>query len=270
MKKLFIVNLLLYLCFFQIQAMDNLRSADVRTLGMGGNAVVHSSLFNPALLARYMQKEVRLDYYNRYSLKELATVSGSFSFPNKILPTGLHVASFGYEQYRESLFRLSLGKQLNNWCSLGIGLQYALLQSDLFETDVSRLSTDIGIALHPVENWLIGLSIINFPSIALSDENADKKHITPFLLQAGINWQFINNMLITAGASYTEEVPFSASLGMEYMAFTDFHLRMGVKTAPFCPSIGAGYRISKLMTEIVMLYHPVLGASTGIGLSFSF
>lgn len=270
MKKLLIVNLLFYLSFLQIQATDNLRSPDVRTLGMGSNAVVHSSLYNPAMLAFHMKKELRLDYYNRYSLKELATMSGSFSFPNKILPIGLHVASFGYDEYRENILRLSLGKQLNQWFYLGIGIQYALLESAIFETDISCLSTDIGIAIYPVDNWLIGLSVINFPSVALSDENTDKKYITPFLIQAGINWQFINNVLITSGISYTEDIPFSASLGMEYVPFTDFQLRMGIKTNPFCPSIGAGYRISKLMAEVVMLYHPVLGTSTGIGLSFSF
>lgn len=270
MKKLLIINLLIYFGFIYIYATDNLRSPDVRTLGMGSNGVVHSSLFNPALLAFYTQKQVRLDYYNRYSLKELATISSNISLPNRILPTGLHIASFGYDKYRESLFRLSFGKQLNKWFSLGIGAQYALLQADLFETDISRLSTDLGIAIHPVENWLIGLSIINFPAIALNDENTDKKHTTPLLIQAGINWQFINNLLITTGATYTEETPFSASIGMEYNPFPDFQLRMGIKTTPLCPSLGAGYQISMFMADVVMVYHSVLGISTGIGLSFTF
>jgi len=261
---------MLYAGLCLLMATDNLRSPDVRTLGMGGNGVVQSSFFNPSLLALYTQKEVRIDYYNRYSLNELATVSGNFSFPNKALPMGLHIASFGYDEYRESLLRLSFGKALHKWLSLGIGVQYALLQSDLFETDISRLSTDIGITVSPVDNWLIGLSVINFPSISLTDENNDKKYITPFLIQAGINWQFINNLLITTGAVYTEETPFSASMGMEYTPFSDFELRMGIRTSPLCPSVGVGYRISMLTADIVMIYHPVLGISTGIGLSFSF
>lgn len=270
MKKLVIINLMLYIALTASKATNNLRSPDVRTLGTGGNAVVHSSLFNPALLALYTQKEIRLDYYNRYALKELATVSGSFSFPNKILPAGFHIASFGYDGYRESLFRLSFGKQLNQRFSLGVGVQYALLQSDLFETAISRLATDIGISILPADNWLIGVSIINIPSIALTDGYNDKKYITPFLIQAGIRWQFINDMLITAGAACMEETPFTASVGTEYTPFPDFQLRMGISTHPLSPSAGVSYRIAMLTADVVAIYHPVLGISTGIGLSFAF
>ncbi|MDR2918442.1 MAG: hypothetical protein LBV72_03625 [Tannerella sp.] len=270
MKKLLLVNLLFCGFLSTIKATDNLRSPDVRTLGMGGNGVVHSSLFNPSLLAIRTKKELRIDYYNRYSLKELAAVSGGLCFFNKILPIGLHAASFGYDEYRESLFRLSAGKQLNSWCSLGISAQYVILQSDLFETDASRFSTDIGVTLCPVDNWLIGLSIINCATVSLSDEDIATKHMTPFLVQAGFNWEFINNLLITGGATYQEETPFSASVGMEYTPFTDFQLRAGVKTNPLLPSLGASYRLSIVMADVVMIYHPVLGISTGIGLSISF
>jgi hypothetical protein len=237
---------------------------------MGGNGTVHSSLFNPALLALQTQKDVRVDYYNKYSLRELATISGGFCFPNEALPVGLHLASFGYDEYRESMFRLSVGKRLNSYWSLGIGVQYALLQSDLYEEDASRLSTDIGITLQPVENWLIALSIINLPSISINNENTDTKHITPYLLGLGFNWAFTNDLLITGGLAHGKEQFFSGSMGIEYAPFTDFQFRLGLKTAPFCPSVGVGYRFSGLQADVVMIYHPVLGSSTGIGLSYSF
>lgn len=270
MKKLLLVYLLLCVFFFTVKATDNLRSPDVRTLGIGGNGVVHSSLFNPSLLALRTQNELRIDYYNRYSLKELATISGGFGFYNRILPIGLHAASFGYDEYRESLFRFSAGKQLNSWFYLGISTQYVLLQSDLFETDASRLSTDVGLTLCPVDNWLIGVSIINCATVSLSDEDIETRHMTPFLIQAGFNWEFINNLLITAGATYHEGTPFSASIGMEYMPFKDFQLRAGIKTNPLLPSLGISCRFSILAADLAMIYHPVLGISTGIGLSISF
>ena len=104
------------------KATDNLRIPDVRTLGMGGIGAAHSALFNPSLLAIKTESELRIDYYNRYSLKELATVSGGLCFRNEVLPLGLHIASFGYDAYRESMFRFSAGKLLNANLSLGISL----------------------------------------------------------------------------------------------------------------------------------------------------
>jgi hypothetical protein len=253
-----------------LTARDNLRAPDARSLGMGGNATAHSPLFNPALLALQERPEVRADYYNRYSIPELATVSGGFTFPNPILPAGLHIASFGYDEYRESLFRLSAGKQLSEVWALGVSVQYALLQSEIFETDAARLSTDVGLAFHPSENWLFTLAAINFPSVLLNGEHVDTKRLATFFMQAGINWQMTDNLLLTGGAAHTGEMPFGASLGMEFVPLPDFRIRAGVRTSPFCPSLGIGYGMAGIRLDVAAIFHPVLGASTGIGLVYSF
>ncbi|MDR2138602.1 MAG: hypothetical protein LBP50_03510 [Tannerella sp.] len=262
--------LLLILSRSFTSARDNLRLPDTRTLGMGGNGASHSALFNPAILALQERKEVRIDYFNRYAIKELATISGGFCFPNRILPTGLHVASFGYDAYRESMFRLSAAKRLNAFWTLGVSLQYTFIQSELFESNVSRLSTDIGASFQPVDNWLITGSAIHVPSVSLSSEDIDSERIGSYLIELGVNWQFIDNLLITGGLAHNKETPRKASLGMEYRPYDRFHLRSGVQTDPFCPSLGAGYRFAGLTADVVMIYHPVLGISTGLGLSCSF
>ena len=270
MKKLFVIFFTMYVCCSISKATDNLRVPDIRTLGMGGYGTVHSSLFNPALLALRTTSELRIDYYNRYSIKELATITGGLSFFNDVLPAGLHIASFGYDAYRESMFRFSAGKRLNANLTLGIGIQYALLQSELFETSASRLSTDIGASLQLVDNLLITAAAINFPSISIHSEEVDNERIASWLVEIGANWHVNDNLLITGGVMRNKETPLGISIGMEYQPFTDFHLRAGLKSAPFRPSLGVGYRFSKMMADVVMIYHPILGVSTGLGLSYSF
>lgn len=252
------------------EARDNVRAPDARALSMGGNGATHTPLLNPALLALKERKELRVDYYNRYAMQELATISGGFCFPNEILPVGLHVASFGYDEYRESLFRFSTGKRLNAYWSLGVSVQYVLLQSELFEADMSRLSTDIGATFRPVENWLITMSLVNIPSFSLNGENGRSELIAPYSIEMGMNWQVINTLLITGGAAHDKETPWKASLGMEYLPYTHFHFRAGVRTSPFCPSLGFGYLLAGLTTDIVLIYHPVLGLSSGVGMAYTF
>ena len=270
MRNLFVI--FFFACVFcgSSKATDNLRIPDIRTLGMGGIGTAHSALFNPALLALRTKRELRIDYYNRYSIKELATISGGLCVPNTILPFGLHITSFGYDAYRESIFRLSAGKQLNETIALGIGLQYGLLQSELFETTASRLSTDIGVAFRIVDNLLITASAINFPSVELNSEDIDSERITSWMVGLGMNWFVLDNLLITGGMMRNEETSFGASIGIEYQPFSDFHLRAGLQSAPFRPSLGIGYRFAMLTADIVMIYHPILGVSTGLGLSYSF
>ena len=244
--------------------------SDIRTLGMGGIGTAHSALFNPSLLAVRTNSELRIDYYNRYALKELATISGGLSFCNNVLPLGLHIASFGYDAYRESMFRFSAGKLLNENLALGISLQYAILQSELFETSASRLSADLGVSWRVVDNWLITASVINFPSKVINSENIDSERIAAWSMGIGVNWQIFNNLLITGGAMRNGETPVGASFGIEYQPFTDFQLRAGLTSAPFRPSLGIGYRFSMITADVVMIYHPVLGVSTGLGLAYSF
>jgi len=270
MKKLFVIFFLTCCCCWFSKATDNLRIPDVRTLGMGGIGSVRSVLFNPALLATRTASELRIDYYNRYSIKELGTVSGGVSFLNDILPVGLHIASFGYDAYRESMFRFSAGKQLNPNLALGISVQYGLLQSELFETTSSRLSTDIGVACRVVDNWLITASVINFPSISIQSEEVDSERIASWMAEIGFNWNIMNNVIITGGVMRNSETPLGMAIGMEYQPFDDFYLRAGLKSSPFRPSIGVGYCFSMLTADVVMMYHPILGVSTGLGLSCTF
>jgi hypothetical protein len=256
-------------CVF-VHGIDNLRIPDLRTLSLGGGGVTETPLYNPALLATLTQSKLYANYYNRYSVGELATLSGGLYFVNPILPAGLEITSFGYDQYRESLFRLSTGKQIAEKWTLGVAFQFTLLQSELFEDNSGRVSADIGLTYRPVENLLTGLSLLHIPSVRVGDKNVNNKHIASYAIQLGFNWSVINSLLITGSLENCEEENISGSFGVEYLPFNDFHLRAGLRTAPLRPSFGVGYRISNIHAAVGLVYHSILGVSMGFGLSFSF
>ena len=266
------VTLILMGCLLSlpIKAIDNLRIPDLRTLSIGGGGVTETPLYNPALLATLTQHKLYANYYNRYSVSELATVCGGLYFVNDILPAGFEITSFGYDEYRESLFRFSLGKRFaKNW-TIGVAVQYMLLQSLLFEENSGRISSDVGITYKPVENLLIGLSVLHLPSVKVGDKNVDNKHIAPSIIQAGFNWRITNMVLITGSAEHFEKETVSGSFGMEYMPFDNFKLRAGLRSSPLKPSFGIGYQFDNLHFDAGFLYHSVLGISMGFGVSFNF
>jgi hypothetical protein len=251
-------------------AVDHLRLTDIRSIGLGGSGVVQSALFNPALVALSENKSIRMSYFNRYNLKELGTVSGSFYFPNDLLSAGMHISSFGYDAYRESLFRLFAGKRLNERWALGVGIQYALLQTELFEETPSRLSTDIGLTFSPVDNLLAGLLMMNMPSVKLGGKDHDVKAFSSYAIQVGFQWGFVDNLFISGHLGSNGERALSGGLGMEYVPFERFSLRVGVAGSPFLPSFGAGYCFRHFTVDVSTVYHPVLGTSTGVGVSYTF
>ena len=188
-----------------VDAVDNLRIPDIRSLGMGGNGVTQSVLFNPALVALHTDKILHLEYFNRYGVKELGTVGIGFVYPNPLLSAGVDISSFGYDRYRETLFRLSVGKRLNDRWKIGIGFQYKMLQTELWEEVPKQLSTDVGILFAPVDKLLIGMLIMNFPSVAIHKHTAGIKCFTGYSVQIGFQWEVINNLLIAGNAETNKQ-----------------------------------------------------------------
>lgn len=260
----------MFLLFINIYAVDNLRLPDMRSLGMGGNGVTQSVWFNPALVALHADKVVHIEYFNRYGIKELGTVGIGFVCPNPLLPVGVTISSFGYDKYRETLFRVSAAKQLNQRWSIGISCQCALLQTELVEEVPKHLSTDVGVLFAPVDKLLIGMLIMNFPSVSIHKDITEIKDFTGYSVQIGFQWEVINSLLIVGTVESNEAHTLAGNAGIEYAPFKDFRIRAGLQTTPLLPTLGVGYRLSSFMIDVATVYHPVLGISTGLGLSYSF
>lgn len=264
---LFTVLLLLSLSLY---ATDNLRLPDTRTIAMGNNGVTESTLYNPSLIALTEKKALEMNYFNKYQLKELGTVNGGFLYPNRLLPVALHIYSFGYDAYRESMFRISVGRELNKRWTIGIGIHYSMLETELYEEHRGRVATDLGAMFRPFDNLLIGMLILNTPSVSIQTKEVENNTFTGYVLQLGFRWEIINNLLITGNMGSCETEELTGALGLEYQAFSSFYLRAGVQAEPLLPAFGIGYGFAAFALDIATVYHPVLGMSTGIGLSYSF
>ncbi|MDL2208557.1 hypothetical protein LJB97_02945 [Parabacteroides sp. OttesenSCG-928-O15] len=257
-------------CCVCLYASDYVRMPDMRSMAIGGNMTTQSSLFNPSLLALQTNKTIHFQYFNRYQLKELGTITGYFLYPNPVLPVGFSFSSFGYEAYRQTLFRFSAGKQLSECWHLGVAFQYTMLQTELFEETPAMFSADIGCLYQPFDNLLIGLFIMNWPAVRMKDKTTDTKFFIDYFMQIGVEWEVINNLLIMVSGGMWKEASFEWNAGLEYTVFDSFHLRCGVMGEPLYPTFGIGYDFSSFSLDLAAVSHPVLGISTGVGLSFHF
>lgn len=269
MKSFLYLWLFITVSFYSL-SVDNLRAFDIRALSLGGQGVTQSTLFNPALLTLSTSKQIYVGYLNQYGLKELGTIGLGFTFPNSILPAGFHLSSFGYDAYRTTMFRLSIGKSLNEQWKIGVAFQAAFLQTELMEEAPKQFSTDIGVLYLPVENLLIGLLIMNFPTFSVHKQSNDSQSIMDYTAQIGFQWKVINNLLMIGTLENNKAHLLIGNIGIEYTLFDNFFIRTGIQTAPLLPSFGIGYRLSAFTCHVATQIHPLLGASLGIGLSYSF
>ena len=153
---------------------------------------------------------------------------------------------------------------------IGIGFQYKMVQTELLEEVPKQLSTDIGILFSPVDKLLIGMLIMNFPSIGIHKYTTEIKYFTGYSVQIGFQWEIINSLLIVGTIESNKEHTWMGNAGIEYAPFKNFHIRAGVQTTPLLPTLGIGYRLIGFTVDVATIYHPVLGVSTGLGLSYSF
>ena len=250
-------------------ANNYLRLADIRSIALGGNGVTQTVIFNPSLVSLLNGKNIRINSFCLYGIKELNHLSADFSYFNETLPFNGYISSFGYDEYRENTFRLSVAKNLLQRWYLGISIQYCFLQTELLTDRLSYLSTDLGITFLPVDKLLIGLVFMNVPSFYVRNDLSDLEYFSNYSVQIGFQWIFINNVLIMSSLEKNKN-SFLYHVGLEYIIDDKFFVRSGFQTKPLCPSMGVGYSIYSFVFDVVAVYHPVLGISSGIGLSFSF
>lgn len=77
-------------------------------------------------------------------------------------------------------------------------------------------------------------------------------------------------MLIVGTISFTPTCSVAGSFGLEYILSERFRIYAGIKINSLLPSFGCGYTLLNFVVDVVVLFHPVLGVSTGVGLSYSF
>lgn len=260
----------LFVCLFPVYAEENLRLPGTRALALGGNSVTLSSLSNPALVHLSVDKVFHLEYFNRYAMKELGSINGSFQYPNAYLSTGIHLATFGYDKYRQNMVRVFMGKQLNTQLTIGVSFQYTWIQSELYEKTPARLSTDIGIVYIPFDKLLIGCVARDLPSVCTSAKDLNLKELRTYSVQIGFNWEVLNNLLITSFAGVDESHRIQGGFGIEYEVWNCFQLRAGLQADPFLPGLGTGFSLYGWQLDAVALWHPLLGVNSGVGLSYSF
>lgn len=270
MKIILLITLLWVKTFSDLYAVNNLRLVDTRSMGMGENGVTQSTLFNPALLVFVDKRSVSVDYYNRYHVKELGNLTGGVYYPNPLLSTAFQVSTFGYDGYRQTMFRFPLAKQLHEKWSLGISFQYKMLQTELIDEDVSSLAVDIGATYTPVHNLLIGVLITDYPSVLFKNKNLDIESFTSYFLQLGFQWKVINRVLIVGSVEVNSDTSVISYGGIEYIPYDSFAIRMGIRGEVLQPTFGVSYTYQRFTIDASAVYHSVLGFSNGVGIQYSF
>ncbi len=264
-----VLMLLLWLCFgLCVVASDECSFVDAQMAGVGFASVSLGAIDNPGGISLRSESYASLNYENRYNLKELSQITAVGVWCNRWLDAGLAVSSFGYEKYGETRFAANISKKLFSGASLGVRLNYlSLLLSDE-EGCKSVLSADVGMLVSPVEKLQIGVVVQNF--IRTSYRTRRDEYTVPLVLRAGANYSAAKDLKLIGEIGKEVDQPVVFKLGCEYLPLKEIPVRIGLIGAPFRPTFGIGYHISRFAFDVASVYHTVLGFHTLFSMQYKF
>lgn len=274
MKKLCVRGVLCALCFlFAVclhvfpQGGDFLGFNSARSASMGQCASVLPGYANPASQSFDRQRHISFDYSNRYWLKALSTYSLSAGMPGRWLDVSLYMSRFGMSAYNENKISVSASKRLGSTLSLGLHMNYILVQMAEAE-NVHALTVDAGLLLEPVEN--LRLAAVVYNPFRRGVVKGDRTEKLPQAVTAGVSYKFLGRMLV-AGEVYKEsrrEV--SYRFGIEYEPVSMFVIRAGLSSSPFVPTAGIGLHLGAFDIDLAFAGQASLGPVICSGLTFRF
>ncbi len=268
MKKIILLYLLLSIarsCAAQIFTRAGARSA----------ALAHASVtlpqawavhHNPALLTEVKKVEAEACVENRFMLKETRRQGLAAVLPLKRFSAGLSYFQTGYELLSESYTSLAFALKLNERFSAGIQTGHYLLRQGDRYGNRHTLHTTLGVYFKLSRDLAAGISLHN-PHRPLINATTGERQ--PATIRMGLSRRQSERLLLLTEAEKDTERPLLLKAAVEYQAHPQLWLRLGISGAPLSHSFGIGLKRDRLLLDIAVQYHPVLGFSPGIGFTYN-
>ncbi len=235
---------------------------------MGHIVSVDNAISNPSNLSFQDQTSINLNYSNDYLCKELSSLQAGFIMPNDIVDWSALTAYYGYSNYNELHCGITVSKLLVDNFSLGVRLLYYRLDYIGNEEVVNRVTADIGLSFHIVDNLDMSMLLTNPLRVGYTADLS--KYYLPIYMALGLSYTPTEKIKVLAEVAKDTNYPIEGKLGLSYHPIESFDLRVGVCSSPFIPTLGVGIKMKKINIDVASSYHPELGFSPSVGVVYIF
>lgn len=227
---------------------------------------MNSFTVNPATLARLTSAGISFFGERRYLLKELSDqyINASINVGPGNFGAGIHYT--GYSLYNELELRFAHGKKLGEQLDIGLQLHMLVVNMQGYGR-VSAPGFEFGLMFHPTQKLHAGLKSRD-PFGKKWGKGKDK--LVPAVYVFGIGYESSTAFLCSLEFSKEENRPAEASARMQYRPHPSFRIRSGVVLFTGTAWFAVGWIRKNMQLDISSAYHPTLGISPGLQMSFQF
>jgi len=241
-----------------------------RYQAMGNAGVALQGLYNvvanPAGLANLTHATVGLAYLRHAYMADLTSHLAMAGFPCRLGTFGIAADRYGLRgTYRSLVVGFSFVRSFGPQLSLGLTTRYHQLWVPTY-LQAAAVSVDAGVQYRMRDGTIVGLHAVN---VGQATYGGRVYGTIPAGLGIGISQQ-LEQVTLTADGWYRPTQPVSGHFGLEYRLAAILCLRGGLSLQPLQQHAGFGLGWGGFDLDVGAVFHPQLGMSPQIGLSYAF
>ena len=212
-------------------------------------------------------KDISIGLYSerRFMLKELGYNAAGITLPTSSGVFGISANYYGFDLYNEKKFGLAYSRLFTEKIAGGIQLDY--LGTSISEYGSSSVFTaELGLIVKISDKLRTGAHVFNPVRI----NSGFEKEKIPTTFKLGLAYEPGEKISLAAEVRKNIDEAAQVEAGIEYRVIDALHLRAGIQTNPSVYSFGIGINVSQFKIDLGSSYHPVLGVTPQIGLSYAF
>ena len=221
---------------------------------------------NPAGFAAIQSPAFGLQYENRFLLEDLQTTSAFLVFPFHNAIFGFTYSQFGKNLYRESTWSFGVAKCLSNRFSAAVQFHYFSLYFAENSRRAGTLAVDIGTQFEFGDDFRLGMQIFNPYAFPIQTLDLELKY--PSILCLGIHKTFDDVLIFAIDARKQSDQAAELNCGFELRLQNQVQLRMGIESRLAIFSLGLGYTLNHVQTDVAFSYHQYLGYSPSFSIYY--
>ena len=221
-----------------------------------------SCLANPAAFSHLSKTAAAVYTERRFLIRELDLITCVAGIPLGSGVLGFGTGYSGFSDYHESYVAIAYAKKLGR-IDLGIRLNYEELHIAGFGMDAAVMA-EAGSIWHLSDKLHFGINILN-PAGSKFIKSREK---TASVILMGLAFEPSAQLSIAGEIIKEEDKPANIRIGFEYTIMDHLFARAGLTTGQSLPWMGIGWQWRDIRAFVFNSYHPQLGISPGLEISF--
>ncbi len=272
MTKIPLLIFLFFMGLTRLHAVNDKYYAGMRALGMANATVASvdawSGINNPSAIAFLDKNVIAASYKSIYMIQEIGVSHALFNWHTSKGSVGLNFQYQGFAGYSDINAGLYYARKFGDHFSAALQFTSLMVKPSELEKQNYLFTADASLSYHPTDKLFIGVDVFN--PFSVQYETLYYTEQVPVSMRLGMEYWFAKNVSFCLEAEGNSTYPLNVKTGIEYQIHSLLALRMGAATEPKQICFGIACNIKGCSVEMAIQQFVQNQRHAGVSLSYAF